>query len=201
MNNKILARTGDIFGEYVVIDEEIKKCKYSKIHYHVKCSCGKEEYVRGYFLRIGRQTRCKSCASKLSYKRAFDSNKKIGFIKRGHEGIGTLTKTVYSVVKRNARRRNLIWSDELTIQYLWDLYIKQDRKCAISGLNITFTDKRKNKCIDYQYMSASLDRINSNIGYTKENIQWVHKDINTMKFDYDQEYFINMCKLITDYNK
>lgn len=44
MSKKILPKTGDIFGEYIVIDEEIKKCNYGKINYHVKCSCGKEEY-------------------------------------------------------------------------------------------------------------------------------------------------------------
>jgi hypothetical protein len=167
----------------------------------VKCSCGKVEFVRGYFLRIGRQTCCKSCRSKINYKIALDSNKKIGFIKRNHEGIGSLTKTVYSVIKRNARRRNLIWDNELTIEYLWDLYIKQNQKCAISGLDIAFSEKRINNTIDYQYMTISLDRINSKIGYVKNNVQWVHKDVNTMKFDYDQNYFINMCKLIVEYNK
>lgn len=28
------------------------------------------------------------------------------------------------------------------------------------------------------------------------NIQWVHKDINKMKLDHSQEYFINICKMV-----
>jgi hypothetical protein len=199
--NRKLGKIGDVYGYYTVIDDEVEVNKDGKVKYHVQCACGKVEFVRGYFLRIGRQKSCKSCRSKINYKIAFDSGKKIGFIKRGHEGIGNFTKTVYSVIKRNATRRKLIWSNELTIEYLWNLYNQQNKKCALSGLDISFTEKRVNNIIDYRYMTASLDRINSKIGYTKDNVQWVHKDINTMKFDYDQEYFINMCKLIVEHNK
>lgn len=50
-------------------------------------------------------------------------------------------------------------------------------------------------------MTASLDRIDSTKGYTLDNIQWVHKHINVMKMDLDQEYFIKLCKLVTKKSK
>lgn len=40
-------------------------------------------------------------------------------------------------MKRNAKKRNIYWSDDLTIEYLWDLYLKQDKKCALTGLEIS----------------------------------------------------------------
>jgi len=45
--------------------------------------------------------------------------------------------------------------------------------------------------------TASLDRIDSTKNYTIDNIQWVHKDVNKMKMDFSQEYFIEMCRLVT----
>lgn len=37
------------------------------------------------------------------------------------------------------------------------------------------------------------NRKNSSLGYTTENVQWVHKDINRMKSDFSDNYFIEMC--------
>ena len=48
--------------------------------------------------------------------------------------------------------------------------------------------------------SASLDRIDSKKGYTEENVQWIHKDVNSMKMDYNEDYFIKMCQLIVEKN-
>lgn len=47
----------------------------------------------------------------------------------------------------------------------------------------------------------SVDRIDSNKGYTKDNIWIVHKDVNLIKQDYDIKYFISMCKAIANNNE
>ena len=58
-----------------------------------------------------------------------------------------------------------------------------------------YVDTRR---IEYQHQktTASLDRIDSNKGYVEGNVQWVHVDVNYMKLDYDQDYYINICRLI-----
>jgi hypothetical protein len=38
-----------------------------------------------------------------------------------------------------------------------------------------------------------LDRIDSEKGYTLENIQWVHKTINQMKMNMKENDFIQFC--------
>jgi len=48
-------------------------------------------------------------------------------------------------------------------------------------------------------ITASLDRIDSNIGYIKGNIQWVSQCINYMKNTMTHEETIKICKLITDF--
>jgi hypothetical protein len=72
---------------------------------------------------------------------------------------------------------------------------KQGRKCALSGININFPKVHK----DRNY-NASIDRIDSSLGYVVGNVQWVDKDVNMMKRTYNNEYFIKMCKLIAENN-
>ena len=46
-------------------------------------------------------------------------------------------------------------------------------------------------------MTASIDRIDSSIGYVIGNVQWVHKQVNFMKGTMEQKEFIKFCKLIS----
>lgn len=46
---------------------------------------------------------------------------------------------------------------------------------------------------------ASIDRIDSNIGYIPENIQFVSKQINFMKQQYSHKDFVNMCHKVSSY--
>lgn len=48
--------------------------------------------------------------------------------------------------------------------------------------------------------TASLDRIDSSKPYVKDNVQWVHKVVNNMKWDFDQNEFIEWCKIIASNN-
>lgn len=109
-----------------------------------------------------------------------------------YNGYMEITGTKWSSIKRCGNSRNLEFS--ITIEYIWDLFLKQNRKCALSGIELIFakTVLEHNNGI----CTASLDRINSTKGYIEGNVQWVHKDVNTMKWDLEQKYFINLCKLI-----
>lgn len=83
---------------------------------------------------------------------------------------------------RRAKQRDYEFT--ITIDYIWDIYIAQDKVCALSGVPIDFKG------------TASLDRIDNSRGYVRENIQIVHKDVNYMKYIYSQDYFIKMCNLV-----
>lgn len=88
--------------------------------------------------------------------------------------------------KQTSRKKIVV---DVTIEEAWQLFLQQDRRCALSGVPLTISPTGK-------YNTASVDRIDSAKGYTLENIQWVHKDVNFMKRTYSVEYFIKMCKLI-----
>lgn len=79
----------------------------------------------------------------------------------------------------------------MTVQDAWKLFEKQNRKCALTGEELTFSKKNN----EYDG-TASLDRIDSSKGYTLDNVQWVHKKINMMKWDLKQDEFISWCKKV-----
>ena len=111
------------------------------------------------------------------------------------KGCGELSGSHWYLLNRNAKARNI--NIEITIEQAWDIFCKQNGKCALSGLDISFTKTVSNK----KATTASLDRIDPNKGYSIENCQWVHKHVNRAKMDMRQEDFIKLCKLIGDYNK
>jgi hypothetical protein len=84
---------------------------------------------------------------------------------------------------------------DITIQQIYDIWIKQNKKCALSNVDIDFIQR------DKIGISASIDRIDSKKEYVIDNVQLVHKDVNLMKNHYDQNYFIKMCKLIVNHNE
>lgn len=92
---------------------------------------------------------------------------------------------------RGAKSRNIEYN--VSREHLDDVIKRQNFKCVYTGLDISFTDSshknRSNK-------SASLDRIDSEKGYIEGNIQWVHKDINIMKWDLSNLEFLSYIELI-----
>lgn len=119
--------------------------------------------------------------------------------KRSHNNktIGDLSGKYWSSLVKSAKKRNL--ELKLTMQEAWDLFLKQKGRCFYTGIKINHIKylKRVNKKDVYSLGTASIDRKNSSLGYTKDNVQWVHKDVNLMKMHLKEKYFIKLCKLIS----
>lgn len=71
----------------------------------------------------------------------------------------------------------------------------QCNKCNVSNIGIKLYNLKDIKSL---YNTASLDRINSNKGYTKDNIQWICLGINYMKLDYTNDELHEILELIKD---
>lgn len=76
----------------------------------------------------------------------------------------------------------------------WFKFVEQEGKCALTSKAISLSDLSR-KLKD---QTASLDRIDSAQGYVPGNIQWVHKDVNRMKQDFKEQYFIELCRSVWD---
>jgi len=76
----------------------------------------------------------------------------------------------------------------------WHDWYQAD-KCALTGFDLSMrTVKGKGPNAE----SASLDRIDNDKGYTLDNVQWLHKDINWMKGRFDQQRFITLCRAVAE---
>ena len=100
-----------------------------------------------------------------------------------------MTGYIWSRIVGFARQRAI--AVKVTIQEAWQLYLSQDRRCALTGIEIGFAPSacRPNG-------TASLDRIDSSGDYEIGNIQWVHKDVNLMKREMSQDRFFEICCLV-----
>lgn len=171
---------GDVFDYWTVIDNEIKEIKNRNYAVLCKCKCGTESLVRISALQTGKTKGC-PC-------RAFDKMREV------RNYVGNISDTFWSRVIKSAKLRGHDFL--INKEYAWDLYLKQNEICALSGLPIKLerSISRKKGCSN---ITASLDRIDSSKGYIEGNVQWVHKDINYIKQDLDEDYFKHLCKLIT----
>lgn len=195
MNSKIkLDLTGQKFGELTVICLEGKN-KYSQRTWKCRCSCGSEIdiYVLTGDLRRGHKKSC-GCIVAGTNKNSNHPSHRKGSESPYWKGHGEISLYAWRHIKDSAINRNIPFS--ITIEDAWKLFLAQNRKCKLSGLELSFRKKAK----DYTG-TASLDRIDSKKGYVIDNIQWVHKTINTMKMDLDQETFLMYCNLIVQNNK
>jgi hypothetical protein len=93
-----------------------------------------------------------------------------------------------------ARRRGIPF--ELTIEEAWYLFVAQNRRCALSGLELKMPVGTLNGTALTEIDSPSLDRIDSKKPYVVVNVQWVHKHINIMKNSFNQSEFIALCHAV-----
>lgn len=175
------------FGHLKVIKylDKIKRGKDIKERYVCLCKCGQTKICFKQRLLDGRNTSC-GCMSGGQNDHKNKIHSKEPFVLQIDNYI-LLNKKQFNNIKYNAKKRNL----EFNISYedLIKLYEKQDKKCALSGLPIHFS----------KFNQASLDRIDSNKGYIKDNIQWIYIKLNFMKSTLNIIEFLNLCKLVTEW--
>lgn len=169
---------GKRFGNLTVTSLSPRELWKSRCQYWLcKCDCGKEKHIRGIHLTTGKTISC-GCALK---KRCQNHPKWMGY--------EDISGSFFCSVKSHAKQRNIEF--EVTIKDMWDVFIKQGKKCALTGIPISFQSLSRKRD-----GTASLDRIDNTKGYTKDNIQWLHKDINIMKMDLTMDELLNYCQLI-----
>jgi hypothetical protein len=87
--------------------------------------------------------------------------------------------------KHNKKCPDKLRDFNITVEFLMDLFELQGGKCAISRLPM-ITTKHRDECPDNERCNPnklSIDRIDSNRGYTEDNIQLVRWRVNSMKMN------------------
>ncbi len=181
---------GKKFGKLKVLSVYRREREGKRALYRAKCQCdcGNKKDIDAIYLKFSRTGNCDSCIKKDYKKRYKKITGKQNIKFTGHEEI---RGRFWTELKSRAKRRKIEF--DIDIKYIWDLFVEQNKKCALSGIPIRFGRA------DYRAeTTASLDRIDSDKGYIKENIQWVHKAINIMKNDLPEDIFIGICSQVSD---
>ena len=170
--------TGMKFGRLTVIEKAVNPHNNTDAYWKCKCDCGKIKNICGRSLRKGLTTSCGCYHFEVVY-----------------EGCGNLSRYFWYGILRHAKARKI--PVEITIQDAWTLFEKQEERCALTGKPIALVP---NVSLNRKGNTASLDRIDSAKGYTLDNIQWIHKDLNIMKNKYDMRTFLQHCRDIVTYH-
>jgi len=152
-----------------------------------------KEYKRSQ--KKGRKSYCsRRCSGKGNIKNI--PKEKIGNrdnLKRGSE---TDEFSPFRYHLRKTRSRNKEFN--LTLEYLKEIWDIQKGICPYTGIQLKdWNYKTKSNSL----YTASLDRIDSDKGYIKGNIQFVSKNINYMKNKLSHLETIELCKIISNYWK
>ncbi len=185
-------KIGDKVGKLKVVRKlkrrnkiKSKKGRGTSLFWELVCDCGSEKKVilSSHSIREGN---CRSCGCLKNPS---------GTKHPCYKGYKDISGRFFKRIERGAETRHIPL--KITIKQIWNLFERQKRKCALSGIELQFGIESKNK-EKKRECTASLDRIDNSKGYTLKNIQWVHKHINRMKGIHSQEYFINICKMISN---
>jgi hypothetical protein len=180
---------------------ETENKKYQRPQITVKCDnpdCGRIFKKDGSEVRRnakrGSKNYCqKSCSSKANVKNLLDSDKhgegkNIGYVKIDkYTGLREHLRRVKNRAKDNGKFY------DITLDDLLDQWIKQKGICVYTGIELTHPKKGNEKSLIY---TASLDRIDSSIGYVKGNIQFISAAANMAKNNMTHEQMVEFCKLI-----
>ena len=156
------------FGQLTVVE------RITPNMWRCRCSCG--QHIVAYSSQLKKKVYVSCGCTRLAR----------GSKHQCWRGYGELSQKKYGIIKRGAHKhhnRKLEFS--VSAEYLWNLFVSQDKKCALTKTPLSINQE------------ASLDRIDSSKGYIEGNVQWVHKDINTMKWAFPQNTFIEWCRLVT----
>ncbi len=154
---------------------------FTKVYekHKIKCFCGKifSSVLNSIF--YGNKISC-GCLNK-------NIKGKLNCMYNGYED---LSGQYFSRLKIGAKRCGRDMPFLITKKYIWELFLRQNKKCSLSGIDLFLDPSNSSK------QTASLDRIDSNKGYIEGNVQWVHKRINIMKLDDSDKDFIKWCEMI-----
>lgn len=191
---------GQKFNRLLVIKEGenlVSPCGTKRAKWECLCDCGNVSYVTTTELRSGHTKSC-GCWSREQARKAMTGQRY--YVKR-RLGTKNVKKSYFDRVRKGAIERNLEFN--ISIEDMQSLLEKQNFKCALTGDDITMSLEnsafRIAKGIAI-HNTASLDRIDSSKGYTLENIQWVHKEINLIKQNLKEQDLLVWCKKLINYN-
>ena len=107
-------------------------------------------------------------------------------------------KSIYNSAKKRAKQKG--WMFDITHDFIRELNNKQNGRCAYTNIELNWDSGDRNgpTIKNVPINRASLDRIDSSKGYTKDNVQLVTSMVNFLKNNASEQDFLETCQTITN---
>lgn len=163
------------FGKWTVLGLAEERFCLRQTLWKCQCACGSVVNKTPHSIINSTHKKCSLCANNGR-----------------REIVGELTNRYWKRVVDSARARGIPLS--VSRAFSWELFLKQERKCALTGITLVFASSYEGEAARLQ--TASLDRIDSDKDYTEDNVQWVHRVINRMKGSLADEDLVEWCSKV-----
>jgi len=173
------------YGRTLKYSKDFKPENINKCIVCTDCKKSKPLYLffNSKLKKNGKRSHCKKCNKMRTKTRRFNWNEQ--------QFIQKLLLTCKDLTKRRRNRgRNL--ENSITLHDIEGLIETQQNKCVYTGRELVWKSNHKNK--------ASIDRIDSSIGYIPSNIQLVTSQTNAAKWDMSDEDFMKWIMDIAHLN-
>lgn len=136
-----------------------------------------------YIIRQNRDCRCNQCKTR--------QRKKVESEYSAQEKLMSVLQKRWLGAKDRAQKKNIPFT--ITKEDLYNLWISQEGKCAISNLQMTY-ELNEGRI----YTNISIDQIQPQLGYTKDNIQLVCMAVNQLKSDFSMQEVLTVCNAVVN---
>ena len=154
--------------------------------------CGETKDLEFFYLKSGRDyhyAKCKTCHGGFDKPKNFANTwYKERFTQEELELFSCL-KTMCTKAKQRVNRE---FDPDVDWEFLFDIWDRQNGMCRYSRVPLSIEANHPHK--------VSLDRIDSQQGYLKGNLQLVSATVNRMKQEFEEDLFLDLCKRIADNN-
>lgn len=157
------------------------------------CNCIKviEDFSAIKYTKYGVRYQCKPCYNIIVARRRHVNSTRKKYV----DTFSGFCSATFQSAKTNARAREIYFNLPLGyIKVLWD---KQEGKCAVTGLAMQHT-ARVGRTVPPNDFKASIDRIDSEKGYTPDNVRLVCWFINDWKKNRSDDTLLQLIKIAYD---
>ena len=100
------------------------------------------------------------------------------------------------IAKNRAKKINCAF--DLSPEFIINMWEDQQGRCALSGREFDLTKPKPHEKV--RSNAVSLDKIDAQKGYTKDNVRLVCFQVNGALNQYGEKELISLCKDILEYN-
>lgn len=154
---------------------------YDKRHrkyYNCICNCGKTKTIQGSLLKSGNTKSCGCLSIEARKKKLLPNN------------AGVINQIILGY-KRHAKDRKIEWNLSFD-----EVFVLLKTNCNYCGLPPS-NNKRTKNCNGFMY--SGIDRVDSSIGYIKNNVVSCCNQCNKSKLSLSKKDFLSWVKRVYDY--